>query len=171
MPESYEPGQYEYHYDKKDRLSRQSEWMKNYQQPKSFFQRNRMMIIVFSDILFIMLVFFIFNPFSLLGTPRLSGYLIRTRAFYFDGEVMATVTLKPGKDAAKKTAEGEGVLLEVYAGESSDAETLSIRDNLSLTEETKLRASLNMAEAPKNVRIRLTIGDKDKELKIPLEKE
>ncbi|MBN2509594.1 MAG: hypothetical protein JXB03_04930 [Spirochaetales bacterium] len=171
MPESYEPGQYEYHYNKDERLERQSEWLKHYRRPVSFYQRNRMTIIIFADIVFIALVFLVFNPFSLLGSPKLAGYRVSARAFYYREEALVTITLQGSDKDAGNGGDGEAVLVELLYDRDGEQQSVAVRDTAATGGETKIRSSIALPDPPDIILARITISGDTRELKIPLEKE
>ena len=170
MPESFDPNQYEYHYKQEERIASQSRWMKEMKLPKTFFQRNRNLLIILFDIALVLIVFMIFSPYANLGKPVLAGYLLQGKAFYFDDEILVSVTAAPQKDSGPSE-----VLLEFSPSRDFDAQAPVLRNILSPEGEKTFRMSLDAGtepdDLPGHIYVRVSIAGGERILKIPLERE
>ena len=166
MPESYEPGQYEYHYKREERIAGQSKWLKDFYKKQPFFQRHRNMIIIFVDIVFIMIVFLVFSPFANIGTPKIGEYRIKTKGLYFEDEILVSVEAVPGKMAPGKT---QDILLELNTGKTEDGGGVVTRGVLNGEGSRIFRMSLKDAEKPEYVYVRTVIGDDERVIKVSVD--
>ena len=119
QPESYEPGEYGYHYNRDDREAMLSEETRRVLKKSKMFTINKRNMIILADIAVIVLFTMIFAPFALGGRNNLSfqGYKTALKAYEFDGKILVSLKV----EAKKEDGLVNDLITAVFSSEGSDA--------------------------------------------------
>lgn len=112
---------------------------------RTFFQRNPSFRILIIDLILIVIIAGVIIPFLYKreGTTTLEGYKMTMRAFHFDDQVMASLTVKSSKDDVVP-----GEILEVKFHFNDDQQSAMVQDiTPEPGEERILKAILNKSES------------------------
>ena len=105
VPESHEPGQYTFHYNREEREAMLSDETKKLLEKTKLFSINRRNMIILIDIIVIMLFAMIFLPITMgmKSSVKLDGFRSTLRAYEYDGSVLVSIrvhTLENNPDEA-----------------------------------------------------------------------
>ena len=103
-PESRQPGDINFHYNREDRESRLPEGIINRRQ-NGFFSRNRHLLLIFVDILIMTAIGMFLLPYLRGGDQEASGYRFSMNISLFDGTILTAVRAEPASGAAEENAE------------------------------------------------------------------
>ncbi len=101
VPESYEPGDLNFHYNRDEREAMLSEETKKYlTRSKKRFTLNRRNMIILIDIVVIVLITMIFVPLGLSGrsSTRVDNFITTLRAYEYNGRILVSLKVESGKD-------------------------------------------------------------------------
>ena len=124
MPETHEPGEYHFHYNREAREELLSEETKRVLTKTKLFTMNKRNMIILADIAVILLFTMIFAPFALGGRNNLSfqGYRTAVKAYEFDGSVLVSLRV----EAKEETPLESGLINAVFTCEDSDSSVESV---------------------------------------------
>ncbi len=100
VPETYEPGDLNFHYNREERESMLSEDTKKILQKSKLFTINRRNMIILADIAIIIVFVMIFVPIIMVGksNAKIQGFRSNLRAYEYDGKVLTRVKIEAGED-------------------------------------------------------------------------
>ena len=100
VPESYEPGDLNFHYNREDREAMLSEETKRVLQKSKLFTMNRRNMIILADIAVILLFTMIFAPIAMGGRShaRIDGFRSSIRAYEYDGSILISLKVEAKED-------------------------------------------------------------------------
>ncbi|MDC7228606.1 MAG: hypothetical protein PQJ61_17725 [Spirochaetales bacterium] len=99
-PESYEPGDLNFHYNREEREAMLSEDTRRVLRKTKFFSMNRRNMIILADIAVIVLFTMIFAPIAMGGrsTARMDGFRASLKAYEYDGSVLISLKIEARED-------------------------------------------------------------------------
>ncbi len=103
-PESHQPGDIHFHYNREERESRLPEETRN-RKKGSFLSRNRHLLLIFVDILVITAVGMFLLPYFRSGDTSAGDYRFSMNLSLFDGTILAAVRAEPLNDAVENEVE------------------------------------------------------------------
>lgn len=120
MPESHDPGQQHYHYNREDREALLSDETKRVLQKTKMFTMNRRNMIILADIAVILLFTMIFAPFALGGKThtRVAGFNTSLKAYEFDGSLLISVKVEAREDSEME----DGIVKIILTADGSEEE-------------------------------------------------
>ena len=100
MPESYEPGDLNFHYNRDDREAMLSEETKKMLTKTKLFSMNRRNKIILADIGIILLFTMIFVPIFMGGksNAKIDGFKSTLKAYEYDGSILVSLKVEASKD-------------------------------------------------------------------------
>jgi hypothetical protein len=100
MPESHEPGDLHFHYNREDREAMLSEETKRVLRKSKLFTMNRRNMIILADIAVILLFTMIFAPIVLGGKSNaaIDGFRTNLKAYEYDGLILVSLRVETKKD-------------------------------------------------------------------------
>jgi hypothetical protein len=117
------PGQLHFHYNRDERQAVLSpEVVERYARKRGIFRGNRPLVILFLDVLFVLILYFIISPIlhRYAAATDLNGYELRLRAFLFENATYVSVQI----EAEEAAAAGEQNLVTIrFSIEDADSET------------------------------------------------
>lgn len=118
-PESYEPGQYQFHYNREEREAMLSEETKRVLTKTKLFTLNKRNMIILADIAVIILFTMIFLPITmgLKSNTKIDGFRSTIRAYEYDGKVLISLRVK----APENNPNEAGIVLVKFSAEGADA--------------------------------------------------
>lgn len=124
MPESHEPGEHHFHYNREDREAMLSEGTKKALKKSKFFTLNRRNMIILADIGIILLFTMIFAPIVLGGksNARVDGFKTSVKAYEYDGSVLISLKVEAGKENPDEA----GLVSAVFSIEGEDVEVSTV---------------------------------------------
>ena len=154
-PETHDPGELHFHYNREDREAMLSEETKRVLTKTKLFTMNRRNMIILADIAVILLFTMIFAPFALGGRNNLSfqGYRTALKAYEFDGNILISLRVEAKEDNPIEN----GLINAVFSVEGSDVEIEAV-DNLPVSVEQPriLRAEIQ-TEGKKKLKVYASI--------------
>ncbi len=100
QPESYEPGDLNFHYNREDREAMLSEETKRVLTKTKIFTMNKRNMIILADIAVILLFTMIFAPIVLVGKSnvKIDGFRSNLKAYEYDGSILVSLRVEASKD-------------------------------------------------------------------------
>lgn len=167
MPESFEPGDLNYHYNREEREALLSEDAKKLLTTKSrFFSINKRSLLILADILFIMIVAVIFIPLSVSGntTARIEGFKGVLTAYEYDGQILVSLkvnSMKEGADngfvKAEFSIDDEEPIVDMDILPSKEKELIILRASFPVKEyrEKKISCDFEINDSVKRLTARI----------------
>ncbi|MBI9105195.1 MAG: hypothetical protein JEZ04_00530 [Spirochaetales bacterium] len=120
MPETHDPGEHHFHYNREDREALLSDETKRVLQKTKLFTMNRRNMIILADIAIILLFTMIFAPFFLGGKThaKVDGFSTNLKAYVFDGNLLISMKVEAKEDNSLEA----GLVKVVFTAEGSDEE-------------------------------------------------
>ncbi|MDC7124846.1 MAG: hypothetical protein PQJ46_04725 [Spirochaetales bacterium] len=171
MPESYQPGDMNFHYNREEREAMLSEETKKAFKKSGFFSLNKRNLIILADILVIIIITMIFMPLSMTRhkNAKIDGFRATLNAYSFDGQVLVSLKVIAPED----NKEEAGIVSAKFHAGNSD-EIISDMDLLpQLIEKPRiLRAEFSSGEPPaKKAYADIEINGKTKNLSVNIKTE
>jgi hypothetical protein len=100
MPETHDPGEHHFHYNREDREAMLSEETKRVMKKTKLFTMNKRNMIILADIAVILLFTMIFAPFALGGKThtKIDGFRASLKAYEFDGNLLISMKVEAPED-------------------------------------------------------------------------
>lgn len=100
MPESHDPGQHHFHYNREEREAMLSDETKRIMKKSKLFTMNKRNMIILADIAIILLFTMIFAPIVLGGrsSARIDGFRASLKAYEYDGTVLVSMKVETKTD-------------------------------------------------------------------------
>lgn len=162
---------YDYHYDRKERLSKIPEELRDKisgSPARGLFRRNRTLSVILLDIVLIAVVWFIFLPLIRTGASgRIDGYAFALHSFSYGGDALVSLKVVKEKDTMGLATYDAAFAL------SSDDRTVEMQGALpeKLNESVILRTSLPLSGKATAVLCTVILDGKKLSLKAKLQRE
>jgi hypothetical protein len=160
------PGQLHFHYSRDERQSAlSSDVVDRYARKGGIFRRNRPLVILFLDVLFVLVLYFIVSPIlhRYAAATDLNGYELRLRAFLFEDSTFVSVQIE-AEEAANAEEQNLVTIRFSLEGADSEAELVDVLPG-SPGERMIYRARLPGGQGKQDVFAEVRIGGETASLK------
>jgi len=170
MKETSERGQYEFHYNREERLSMSPD-LENAGQRKGWLRGNRSLIILFIDIFVIVILFTVIYPFitNNAGAVRMDGYSAALKAFRYDNTIFVSLKVVevqkehaavPGTAFRARFESGERFQLGEGFLPSGDNETILRGTMPDYRGSSEVKATVEMRGEKREITVRIKDADR-----------
>lgn len=161
------PGQLHFHYNREERYSTLSTDVVNREnQKRGFFRkRSRPLVILFLDVLFVLVLFFIVSPIlsRMASTTDFKGYELQLRAFVYESSTFLSVQIEAGEDLSLNESNMVTINFSLE-GEDTGEELIDLLPERR-GERRIYRAQLPGGKGRENAFAEVTIGEESVRLK------
>ena len=162
-PESRQPGDLNFHYNREEREASLGDDVRN-RQHLSFWGRNLHLMLIFVDILVMTAVVIFLLPHIRGRSAEAAGYSFSMNVTLFDGTILAAVKAEPGDGASDQN-------VEVRLGVLPEGRTTSLYDILSPEGENIIRGRIPYHAGDTDLTAVITVDGNELSLRRPIPKE